>query len=282
MDNIIDGKKIAKSILTGVKKEIKKLNFSPHLAIINIGKNTSSYIYYKTIKKISKSIGVKTNYFNFPSSIKKETLKKTIHKLNKNKKINGILLQLPLPKKFNPLEFQKEISPLKDIEGVNPYNLGNLLNGKEELAPCTSLSVLEIIKRYKITLKNKKVAILGHSSIVGKPINLLLLSKYGFNYPDIFLLNISSKNFKKYLKDADIVIIGVGKAKFLKSSYVKKNSIVIDIGINHKNNKITGDADFEKLKDKTALITPVPGGVGAITTAILFKKLLYLTKQQNK
>jgi len=272
---IIDGRKIRDEIILELSEKIKR---KLTLAVLSSPSNEASTSYVKGIRKISEKLKVEVKEYILE---KHSDFESKIEELNKDKKINGILLLLPLPEDVDFKKLQKKISPEKDVEGISPLSFSRFYSGEKKFAPIVSLSVLEIIKRYKINIKNKTVGILGHSPVIGRPISILLLQEFVFSHPHILLINIGEKNFKKLTKISDLLIVAVGKPEFLKKDMIKKGSTIVDIGINFVNGKIKGDVHFEDVKNKVSLITPVPGGVGPVVNAILFKKLFLLSKIQK-
>ena len=280
MSKIIDGKKIAENIKADILRKVKNLKKTPQLVAILVGENPASEIYSNSQMKLAKELGIKYKLIHLKKSATPENLRDTILKLNKTSSVDGIILLLPLPEGFNAGEFQSLIAPEKDVECINPSNLGNLVLGEISVAPCTAMAVWEIIKSQKINIKGKDTVIISHSAIVGKPINMLLLSS-----PDksatTTCCHVATKNLSHYTKRADILIVAAGKPRFIKGSMIKKGAVVIDVGINRivrgKKSEIVGDVDFKSVFKKAKKITPVPGGVGPISTVMLFKNLINLT-----
>lgn len=303
MGEIIDGNKIAENIKAQIKKELEELklktNKVPSLHAIIIGENPAIEVYVKNQQKTCQEVGVSYYQDRFKEDITKEEIVRFIEKLNGDEEITGIILQLPLPKGLNPREIQPCISPEKDVEGVTPQNLGMLVYSevKHFVAPSTALAVMECLKSTGVELKGKEVVIVGHSEIVGKPIALLMLSSL-FESATPTVCHIATKDLKFHTSRADILIVAVGKAEFIKPDMVKEGAIVIDVGINRvplkdangniiidektgkPKMKTVGDVDFEGVKEKALYITPVPGGVGAVTTVMLLKNTLELFKKR--
>lgn len=301
MAEIIDGNKIAENIKTQIKKELEELklktNKTPSLHAIIVGENPAIEVYIKNQQKACQEVGISYHQHKFEENITKEELVGFIEKLNSDEDVTGIILQLPLPKGLNPREIQPHISPKKDVEGITPQNLGMLVYSetKTSIAPCTALAVMECIKSTGVELKGKEVVIVGHSEIVGKPIALMMLSSL-FESATPTVCHIATKDLKFHTSRADILIVAVGKAEFIKPDMVKEGAIVIDVGINRvpltdasgnvivdeKTGKpkmrTVGDVEFEGVKEKALYITPVPGGVGAVTTVMLLKNTFELFK----
>jgi len=284
VSKIIDGKKIAQGIKAGILKKVKKLKRPLQLAAILVGDNPASEIYSNSQRKLAEELGIKYKLVHLKKTITPKKLKDTILKLNRDGSIDGIILLLPLPKGFDAGEFQSLIAPEMDVECMNPANLGKLVLGETSLAPCTAEAIWEIIKSQKIDIKGKDTVIISHSAIVGKPINMLLLSS-----PDksatTTCCHVATKNLSHYTKRADILIVAAGKPQFIKENMVKKGAVIIDVGINRigrgKKTKIVGDVDFKRVLKKAKKITPVPGGVGPISTVMLFKNLINLKEMKK-
>ncbi len=283
MGNIIDGKLIAEKIKNEVKKyleELKSKGIIPKLVAVSVGENQASIVYMNQQKKNCEKIGINYEILQLSENIDEKTLCENIDKLNEDSDITGIILQLPLPKGIDTRKVQAKISPVKDVEGVNPVNMGWILYGRPFVAPCTALAVKEIIDYLGINLYGKEVVMVGHSDIVGKPVALLLVDKFATT--TICHIGTSDAGkLKEHVERAEILIVAVGKANLIPGEWIKEGAIVIDVGINRVGDKIVGDVEFEKAKEKASWITPVPGGVGPITTAILLKNIVSLAKLQK-
>ncbi len=261
-----------------INKYIKNKKKIPLIYIIYIGKNKPSKIYIKNKCLNLKYVGIKYKIIKFKKNIKEIKLIKFIKKINKNKKIDCILLQLPLPKKLNYIKIINNINPLKDVDGLHYFNIGKLCQGKPYIRSCTSYGIIKLLKLYKINLTNLNIVIINSSNLIGKPINMELL-----NYKcTITITNNKIKNIKKHIKNADILITAIGKYNIIPIKWIKNNSIIIDIGINKKNNKkIIGDINFKLAIKKVKYITPVPGGIGPMTISILLKNIIKIYKINN-
>ena len=281
---IIDGKKIAKHLREQLKKEIEQLpesNIKPGLAVILIGDDAASQIYVKNKEKFANEIGINSKVLRFDISIKETDLIQTIHQLNDDKTVHGILVQLPLPRHIDPKKIINEIIPSKDVDGFHPINVGNLSSGNEALIPCTPYGCYLLLKEIISNFTGMNAVIIGRSSINGKPMAQLLLKENC----TVTITHSKTKNLKEICLQADILIASAGNARMVKADWIKKDCIVIDVGINRIEEdgkiKIVGDVDFENIKDKAKAITPVPGGVGPMTiscllnnTIIAYKKIL--------
>ena len=267
---------IQRKIQIKIIQQVKELKFVPTLAVLRIGDDSASVFYATKIQKKGKKIGIKTKIFTFSRDSKEAEVISFIGVLNRDKSIHGIILQRPLPSYFDEFIVSSEISYKKDVEGLHPQNLGKLVLNKRTIFPCTAESVMEILDYYKIETESKKVAIIGASNIVGKPIaNLLIQENSPKGRATVTICNKYTPNLQEITRKADIIFIAIGKANFLKGKMIKKGAILFDIGINVKSPSLfVGDVDFEDCKKKAFAITPVPGGVGRLTTVILFKNLL--------
>jgi len=275
---IIDGKKIAQKIERQLTEKLKKLKTEPSLAIILIGKNSASEIYVQEKQEVCQRLNIKCLIFKLPISVTQNQLLALIDGFNEDKKVNGILVQLPLPDQININAVFCSISPEKDVDGLNPLNIGFLEIGQPFIIPPTAVAVLEIMKSYKIKLKGSKVVLVGYSNLVGKPLLPLLIEQGA----TVTICHKKTKNLAKITKEADILVVAVGKPNLIKAAMIKKGAIIIDVGINRVGKKIIGDVDFEKVKKKASFITPVPGGVGPITVMMLLRNLIEITRLQKE
>ncbi|MGA0052808.1 MAG: bifunctional 5,10-methylenetetrahydrofolate dehydrogenase/5,10-methenyltetrahydrofolate cyclohydrolase [Pelagibacteraceae bacterium] len=271
---IIDGKKEAALLREEIKKEIlllkEKTKKVPGLSVILIGDFTPSQIYVKNKEKNSKEVGINSEVIKYPKDITEQEVLNKIKELNNNPEVSGILVQLPLPKHINKEKIINAIHPKKDVDGFNPINVGNLASGYDAIIPCTPLGCLHLIKKIEKNLSGKHAVIIGRSNLNGKPMAQLLLRENC----TVTIVHSKTKDLKAECQKADILVAAVGKANLVKSDWVKKDSIIIDVGINKVEEKIVGDVDFESVKEKVKAITPVPGGVGPMTIACLLKNTL--------
>jgi len=279
---IIDGKKIAADIRNELKTEIQKLKDEgkdvPGLVTFLIGENPASQVYVKNKIKDCEEIVMRTKAESHPAYISEEKLVGMIQKYKNDKNYHGILVQLPLPKHIDENKVIETISPKKDVDGFHPNSIGNLVIGKETFASCTPAGIQELLKRYKIETKGKHVVVLGRSNIVGKPIANIMLQKKEHANSVVTICHSAAKNISEYTKQADILIAAIGSPNFVKGSMVKENVVVIDVGISRvedptkpKGYKLVGDVDFEDVAPHCSYITPVPGGVGPMTRAMLLQ-----------
>ncbi len=271
---IIDGKKEAALLREEIKKEIlllkEKTKKAPGLSVILIGDYAPSQIYVKNKEKNSKEVGINSEVIKYPKDITEQEVLNKIKELNNNPEVSGILVQLPLPKHINKEKIINAIHPKKDVDGFNPINVGNLASGYEAIIPCTPLGCLHLIKKIEKNLSGKHAVIIGRSNLNGKPMAQLLLRENC----TVTIVHSKTKDLKAECQKADILVAAVGKANLVKGDWVKKDSIIIDVGINKVEEKIVGDVDFESVKEKVKAITPVPGGVGPMTIACLLKNTL--------
>lgn len=282
MTEIIDGKGLAKKIRENLKKdvdELRKEGIIPKFAVILVGEDPASKIYVRNKNKACVEIGIEYEEHVLKQDTTMEELLRLIDKLNKDKSINGILLQSPLPQHLDINEALKQIDYKKDVDGFNPVNVGKLSLGQDCFVSCTPYGIIKMLEEYKIPTEGKNAVIIGRSNIVGKPLIQCLLSKNA----TVTVCHSKTQNIEEITKNSDIVITAMGKPKFLKGDMVKQGATVIDVGINRmENGKIVGDVDFEEVSKKTSYITPVPGGVGPMTIAMLMNNIVKATKEQNK
>jgi len=271
---IIDGKKESALLREEIKKEIsrikEKINKSPGLSVILIGDFEPSQIYVKNKEKYSKEVGINSEVIKYTKEVKESEILQKIEELNNNKNVSGILVQLPLPAHINKEKIINSIKPSKDVDGFHPTNVGNLSLGYKTIVPCTPSGCLLLIKKVEKNLAGKHAVIIGRSNLNGKPMAQLLLKENC----TVSIVHSKTKDLKSECQKADILVAAVGVANLIKVDWVKKNSIIIDVGINKVNNKIVGDVDFVHVKEKVKAITPVPGGVGPMTIACLLKNTL--------
>ena len=271
---IIDGKKEATLLREEIKKEITALkekdNKTPCLSVILIGDFAPSQIYVRNKEKNSKEVGINSKVIKYSKDVSEKKVLEKIEELNHDNNVSGILVQLPLPAQINGEKIINAINPKKDVDGFNPINVGNLASGYKSIVPCTPLGCLYLIKKVEKNLSGKHAVIIGRSNLNGKPMAQLLLKENC----TVTIIHSKTKDLKTECQKADILVAAVGVANLVKNDWVKKNSIIIDVGINKVGNKIVGDVDFDQVKYKVRAITPVPGGVGPMTIACLLKNTL--------
>ena len=280
MSQIIDGKELAKNIRLKLKDEVielKNADINPKLAVIMVGDDKASKVYVKNKSKACEDVGIEYEEYILPANTKREELLELIEKLNNDETVHGILVQSPLPKGVDANEAFRTISPKKDVDGFNPINVGKLSLNQDCFVSCTPYGIIKMLEAYNIEIEGAHAVIIGRSNIVGKPLAQCLLNKNA----TVTICHSRTKNLKELTKQADILIAAIGKAKFVTEDMVKDRATVIDVGINRMDDgKLLGDTDFENIKDKVSYITPVPGGVGPMTIAMLMHNVVKAAKQQ--
>lgn len=276
--HILDGKALAENIRQELKAKIAKLPTLPHLAIIMVGNNPASIIYVRNKLKAAAEIGIQTSLHEFSAEISQQEIIDLIHTLNQDSSINGIMIQLPLPKHLNESEILKTISPQKDVDGFHPYNIGLLQsNDSQAMIAATPKGIMRLLEHTNVELSGKQALVIGRSQIVGKPIAMLLLNKDC----TVTIAHSKTTNLQALIKNADIVIAACGCPEFIKGSWLKENSTIIDVGINHLDGRLCGDVEFSTAVEKAAIITPVPKGVGPMTIAMLLENTFEAYLKQN-
>ena len=280
---LLDGKALSEKIKEEVKVEVAQLveekQITPGLAVILVGNDAASATYVASKAKSCKNAGIYSVVHEMPESITQEELLETIARMNENPKLDGILVQLPLPKHIDTTIVLEAINPLKDVDGFHPYNVGRMVSNLDAFLPATPFGVMRMFQEYGIELSGKNVVVIGSSDIVGKPMASLLINAKA----TVTVCNSRTKDLKAHTLAADIVVIAVGVPFLLKGDMVKDGAVVIDVGINRlETGKLVGDADFESLKDKCSHLTPVPGGVGPMTIGMLLKNTIKAAKLREK
>ena len=277
---IIDGKGFSKKVQQQVKEEHEQLKHktgkTAGLAVIIVGDNPASQVYVRNKTKACENVGFYSETIELPASISEDELVKEVQKLNENEKIDGILVQLPLPNHINEMKVINTISPEKDVDGFHSLNVGKLMLGDDTgFLPCTPYGIIQLLEEYKVDVVGKDVVIVGRSNIVGKPMALILIEKGA----TVKVCNSKTKDLSDKIQRADIVIVAAGVPKLVKAKDVKEGAIVIDVGINRVDGKLCGDVDYDEVIEKASLITPVPGGVGPMTIASLITNTLKAYKK---
>ncbi len=270
MAEIIDGKKVAEQLRKEVREEVKKLReesgIVPGLAAVLVGNNPASQIYVRNKRKACEEVGIYSEEHNLPEETTESDLLSLVERLNYDEKIHGILVQLPLPKQVNESKILKAVSPLKDIDGFHPENMGLLVEGNPRFIPCTPYGIIKLLDYYSIEIQGKEAVVVGRSNIVGKPVSLLLLHRHA----TVTICHSRTRTLPEVTRRADILIAAIGRARFITGDMVKEGAVVIDVGINRlPDGKLSGDVDFERVGEKASYITPVPGGVGPMTIGML-------------
>lgn len=280
MSKLISGKEVSAFVKDNVKAEVAKLKekgITVSLAVILVGEDPASKIYVNNKKKACEDLGISSLEYLLPEDTKTEELLELINTLNNEKSVNGILCQLPLPKGIDEKTVINSISPKKDVDAFHPTNVGRIMIGNYDFVPCTPAGIMEMLAYYNIDPAGKSCVVIGRSNIVGKPMSMLLLHKNG----TVTTCHSRTNDLKSITKTADILVAAVGKAKFVTEDMVKDGAVVIDVGMNRDNGKLCGDVDFDNVSKKASYITPVPGGVGPMTIAMLMKNTLTAAKRQN-
>lgn len=272
------GKKVSDGIKEYVSKELETLTFVPKLAIVRVGENPDDMSYERGATKKLKSFGLDVASYVFPQDISDEDFKKAFKDINEDDEVTGILLLRPLPRTINEKDIENMIDPKKDLDGISPINIAKVFAGDTTgFSPCTAEAVIEVLKAYNIELTGKRVTVIGRSMVVGKPVSMLLLKENA----TVTMTHTRTVDLKKTCSDAEIVIAAAGRAKMLNSDYCGQDAVMIDVGINvDENGKLCGDVDYATLDGKASAATPVPGGVGTITTAVLAKHLIQAAKMR--
>ena len=289
-DKILDGKLVAKSLRQQQEQNVQKLlrkGVQPKLTVVLVGDDPASKVYVGMKEKACARLGIQSNTLRLASDIPEQELLGYIHKLNHDPENHGILVQLPLPSHIDEEQVLLKINPLKDVDCFHPQNVGLLVSGNPYVAPCTPAGIMEILKYYKISTEGKHVVVVGRSNIVGKPMANLLMQKNDQANATVTVVHSRSINMESHIKSADIVIAAMGRAHFINHFHLKKGSVVVDVGINRveadneKGYKLVGDVHFEDVLDTVAAITPVPGGVGPMTIAMLMQNTIKVAAWQN-
>ncbi len=279
MAQIIDGKKIALDVKAQIKQEVDELTASgikPGLVPVRVGDSAPSEIYVRHKRKACDQVGIYSEEHHLPAEIPEEQLLGLIAKFNADPQIHGILIQLPLPKRFNTNHIIRSVSPEKDVDGLHPYNVGLLTIGEPRFVPCTPAGVIEMLDRYKIPIQGQRAVIVGRSNLVGRPVALLLMHRNA----TVTVCHSRTQDIAAVCRQADILVAAMGKPRFITINMVKEGAAVIDVGINRlPDGKLIGDVDFDEVKRKAGWITPVPGGVGPMTIAMLLRNTLESAKR---
>ncbi|MFH1201545.1 MAG: bifunctional 5,10-methylenetetrahydrofolate dehydrogenase/5,10-methenyltetrahydrofolate cyclohydrolase [Candidatus Omnitrophota bacterium] len=276
---LLEGKPLAERIKEQIKKDISALSVKPVLASIQVGENAGAAAYVNSQKKTADGLGIDYQLHNLAEDTTEADLIKFIQKLNADMSIHGIIVQMPLPSQIDYKKISQFISPVKDVEGMHPENIGKIIFAKAQILPCTSAAVMELLNSTGIDLYGKEVVVVGHSEIVGKPLSLLLLDKFA----TVTVCHIGTSKagkLEEHVKRAEVLIVAVGKAGLIKGAWVKVGAVVIDVGINRVEGKIVGDVEFEEAEKLASFITPVPGGVGPLTVTMLMRNVVRAAKLQ--
>jgi len=278
---LLEGKPIAETIKEEIKLKVQTLKLKPVLASIMVGDNAGAASYVKSQTKAAEQLGIQYQLHQLPQTTTEKELTGFIGKLNTDPKVNGIIIQMPLPQEIDYKKISQFIQPDKDAEGMHPWNIGKILFGKAQLVPCTAAAVMELVNNTGVDLYGKEVVVVGHSEIVGKPLSLLLLDKFA----TVTVCHIGTSKagkLEEHVRKAEVLIVAVGKAGLIKGEWVKEGAIVIDVGINRVGDKIVGDVEFEEASKRASWITPVPGGVGPLTVTMLLRNVVEAARLQQE
>jgi len=278
---LLEGKPLAEKIKEAIKQDISSSGIKPVLASIIVGENAGAEAYAKSQNKAADNLGIQYQLHKLPADTTEAALLEFIKKLNNDKAVNGIIIQMPMPAHIDYKKISGFILPEKDVEGMHPANIGKIVFGKAKILPCTAAAVMELLNSTGVDLYGKEVVVVGHSEIVGKPVALLLLDKFA----TVTVCHIGTSKagkLEQHVRGAEILIVAVGKANLIKGDWIKEDAIVVDVGINRVADKIVGDVEFEPAEKKASYITPVPGGVGPLTVTILMRNVVEAAKLQEK
>lgn len=282
MAQIINGKEVAKEIREDIRKQVQEIqckeSWVPGLAVVLVGEDPASQIYVRRKKKACEELGIHSEEYKLPAETSQEQLLNLIAKLNNDPNINGILVQLPLPKTINEKIILESINPEKDVDGFHPVNVGHLLLGGTELPSCTPAGIMELIKRTGIEIKGKNAVVVGRSNIVGKPVALMLLKEHA----TVTICHSRTVDLPAVCRNADILVVAIGRGEMITGDYIKPGAVVIDVGMNRNEGHLVGDVNFAEASLKASAITPVPGGVGPMTIAMLMKNTLRAAINQHR
>jgi len=276
---LLEGKPIAEKIKDEIRQQVQSLKNKPVLSSVMVGDNAGAEAYVKSQQKNAQNLGIEYQFHKLTQGTSESQLIDFIQKLNLDKSVNGIIIQMPLPPQIDYKKISQFILPEKDVEGMHPVNIGKIVFGKARILPCTAAAVMELLKETGADLYGREVVVVGHSEIVGKPLALLLLDKFA----TVTVCHIGTSKAQKleeHVRKAEVLIVAVGKAGLIKGDWIKEGAIVIDVGINRVGDKIVGDVEFEVAEKKASYITPVPGGVGPLTVTVLMRNLVEATKLQ--
>lgn len=275
---ILDGKKTSEKIREKIRKEITGNPRKPGLAVVIVGTDKASKQYVSMKKKACEKTGIESFAFDLPEETSQSELERLIDKLNDDVRVDGILVQLPLPSHINEDKILERILPTKDVDGFHPVNVGKLLQNKPCYRSCTPFGIIKLLEEYEIELSGKKVAVLGRSNIVGKPMAVMLIHKNA----TVTVCHSKTTDIKEICRNSDIIVSAIGKAHFVKADMVREGAVVVDVGTNFHDGKLCGDVDFEGVRDKVSYISPVPGGVGPMTIAMLLYNTMEAFRNHNR
>lgn len=280
---LLKGSHLAEKIFSSLKKEVvelrKRSGRTPCLANVRMGENFSVSLYEKAQKRRADDIGIVYQGYYLGADARQEEVERLIQRLNRDKTVTGIILQVPLPKQLDPKRTVYAIDPRKDIEGIHPENLGKAILGKEEYGSCTAIAIMELLKSYRVSLYGKEAVLVGSSDVVGKPTSLMLVDAFATTTV-CHIATTERGNLEEHVRRAEILVVAVGKPHLIKGKWIRKGAVVVDVGINQYRGTVVGDVEFEEAKKRASYITPVPGGVGPLVPAILMRKLVAHFRRQ--
>jgi len=274
---LLEGKPLAEKIKPGIKQAVELLRVKPVLASVLVGEDAAANVYVKSQERVAKDLGIDYQLRKLAANTSEDKLVELIKELNADKLVNGIIIQMPLPKEIDYKKIRDCVSSAKDVEGISPLNLGMVMLGKAKLVPCVAGAVMELLNSTGINLYGKEVVLVGWTDIVGKPLAVLLSEKLA----TVSICQISVVNIEEFVRKAEVLIVAVGKAGLIKGGWIKRDAVVIDVGINRVDGKIVGDVEFEGAEKLASYITPVPGGVGPLTVIMLMRNLVEAAKLQQ-
>jgi len=277
---LLEGKPIAEKIKEEIRTQVQSLKSKPVLTSIQVGENAGAEAYAKSQRKTAEGLGIEYQFHKLGADTPEDGLIDFIRKLNGDKSVSGIIVQMPLPQQIDYKKISQYISPDKDAEGMHPANIGKIVFGKAKILPCTAAAVMELLKETGVDLYGKEVVVVGHSEIVGKPLSLLLLDKFA----TVTVCHIGTSKagkLEEHVTKAEVLVVAVGKAGLIKGGWVKESAIVVDVGINRVGERIVGDVEFEEAEKRASWITPVPGGVGPLTVTMLMRNVVEAAKSQQ-
>ncbi|MFA5114440.1 MAG: bifunctional 5,10-methylenetetrahydrofolate dehydrogenase/5,10-methenyltetrahydrofolate cyclohydrolase [Candidatus Omnitrophota bacterium] len=279
MARLLEAKPIAERIKTEIKRQIESLGRAPVLLSVQVGEDAGAVSYVKSQQKVAEGLGIEYRFHKLPAEITERELLEFVRRMNSDKSLDGIIMQMPLPPLIDHKKISQAILAEKDVEGMHPENIGRILFGRASIIPCTAAAVMELLKESGVDLYGREAVVVGHSEIVGKPLSLLLLDKFA----TVTVCHIGTSKAAKlqeHVRAAEVLIVAVGKPGLIKGEWIREGAVVIDVGINRVGDKIVGDVEFQEAQRRAAFITPVPGGVGPLTVTLLMRNLLEAAKSK--
>lgn len=278
---IMDGKALSKSLAEKFKAEVLRLRengVKPHLTVVMVGENPASKVFVRNKVRFCNRVGVEVNVLTKPKSIEENELLETVDRLNSDPTVHGILIQLPLPAHIDASKVLTAVDPVKDVDGLTPFNLGRLMHGDEMLAPCGAKAVMKLLETYGVKLEGLEVCVVSNSLLVGKPLSIMMTNRFA----TVTICHVKTSDLKQHTSRVDVLVSATGVPHLVKPNMVKENAIVVDVGISRLKGRLVGDVDFEGVKPRVSMITPVPGGVGPVTVAMVIENLLNAVRLQMR